>query len=107
VDTTAPCKGQGPNRRLDRTRPHIRLGGVPSRRRCAHASFPARVRVSDRSGLRRIAVYLNGRLIRDTRKPRFRVRVRTRPGRHRFTVLARDGAGNRARLSRVFRRCAG
>jgi hypothetical protein len=107
VDTTAPCKGSGPNRRLDRTRPRIRLRGVPSRRRCARASFPARVRVSDRSGLRRIAVYLDGRLIRSTRKTGFRVRVRTRRGHHRLTVLARDGAGNRARLSRVFRRCAG
>jgi hypothetical protein len=107
VETRAPCKGSGPNRRLDRTRPRIRLSGVPSLRRCARASFPAGVRVSDRSGLRRIAVYLDGHLIRDTRKTRFGVRVRVRRGRHRLTVLARDGAGNRARRSKLFRRCAG
>src|SRR5207237_641209 len=104
VDTRAPCKGSAANRR-DRTPPRIRLRGVPSRKRCAPSSFRARVRVSDRSGLRRIAVYLDGRLIRDTRKTRFGVRVRSQPGRHRLTVLARDGAGNRARSSRVFRRC--
>ena len=106
VDTRAPCKGSAANRR-DRTRPRIRLSGVPSRKRCARASFPVGVRVADRSGLRRIAVYLDGRLIRDTRKTGFGVRVRSRRGRHRLTVLARDGAGNRARRSRVFRRCAG
>lgn len=107
VQTRAPCKGSGVNRRLDRTRPRIRLSGVPSRKRCARASFRAGVRVADHSGLRRIAVYLDGRLIRNTRRTRFGVRVRTRRGHHRLTVLARDGAGNRARSSRVFRRCSG
>lgn len=109
VQTRAPCKGKGSgvNRRLDRTRPRIGLSGVPSRKGCARASFRAGVRVADRSGLRRIAVYLDGRLIRDTRRTRFGMRVRSRRGRHRLTVLARDGAGNRARRSKVFRRCAG
>jgi hypothetical protein len=106
VETGARCEGSGANRR-DRTRPRIRLSGVPSRKRCARASFPVGVRVVDRSGLRRIAVYLDGRLIRHTRKTSFGVRVRSRRGRHRLTVLARDGAGNRSRSSRVFRRCSG
>jgi hypothetical protein len=108
VQTQAPCTREGGAAgRPDRTRPRIRLSGLPSRGRCAKRALRARVRASDRSGLRRVAVYLDGRLIRSTRRTGFGVRVRTRPGRHRLTVLARDGAGNRARRSARFRRCPG
>jgi len=54
-----------------------------------------------------VAVYLDGRLVRSTRHTRFGVGLRVRHRRHRLTVLARDGAGNRARRTARFRRCAG
>lgn len=108
VQTPAPCKrASGAQGARDRAPPRIGLRGVPSRRHCARRSFPARVRAWDRSGLRRIAVYLDGRVIRSTRRTGFVVRVRAGHGRHRLTVLARDGAGNRARRSALFRRCGG
>jgi hypothetical protein len=102
---TVPLKSPCDRASRDRHPPHIRLLGVP-RWHCARHAFRARVRVRDRSGVRRIAMYLDGRLIRDTRRTRFTRKIGARSGRHRLTVLARDGAGNRARKSLRFRRCA-
>jgi hypothetical protein len=100
VDTKAPCNPSAAQRRLDRTPPRIRLR---ARKGCARRARRVAVRVHDRSGLRRVAAYVDGRLVRSTRRAAFRVRVRR--GRHRLTVLARDGVGNRARRTLRFRVC--
>ena len=92
----------------DVSRPRIRIGGVP-RRRCASRAFRVRVTVSDESRLRRVHLRLYRRIIRRTTRTRFSRRVsvrRLKPGRHRLSVIARDIAGNRARDTVRFRRCA-
>jgi hypothetical protein len=86
----------------------VRVTGVPQRR-CVRHGFRARVRVADASALKRVLVRVDGRLVRKTKTARFRQRVRAhslRPGRHRLAVVATDSAGNRARQSLQFIRCA-
>ena len=104
AESALPCEELAA---ADRRAPRIRLRGVP-RRRCVRGGFRVRARVSDTSGVRRVAVYLDGRLLRARGRPFVRARVagaRLAPGRHRVSVRARDRAGNRARKSRRFRRC--
>jgi hypothetical protein len=101
VASRSPC------RRADRRRPRIRIRGVP-RSGCAAGAFLARVRIGERSRLRRATLSVDGRMARRTRKKRFGVRVhaeRLRPGRHRLTVTAVDAAGNRAARGFRFMRC--
>jgi hypothetical protein len=105
VETRAPCQGGGA-RRGDHTRPRIGVRGLPRRGRCARARLRVRARASDASGIGRLAMYRDGRLVGNARRATLSRRVRVGRGRHRVTVLARDRAGNRARKSRVLRRCA-
>ena len=92
--------------------PLIRTPGVRrprGRAVCTTRDFTARIRVRDRSGIRRVNVYLDGRLVRRTRLTRFSLRIRVRGlrvGSHRITVVARDRAGNRSVTRRRFGRCA-
>ncbi|MGH2762879.1 MAG: hypothetical protein ACRDLD_09930, partial [Thermoleophilaceae bacterium] len=91
----------------DRRAPRIRVRGVP--RPCARSSFRMRVRIRDRSRLRRARVALGSRRLKGTRRKSFRVRVpgrRMRSGRHRIRIRAVDVHGNRARRVVRFRRCA-
>jgi len=91
----------------DRTAPRIAVRGVP-RRRCVRRRFRLRARVADRSGIRRAVVRVDGRPVRRTRRRRFAVTIRAarlRGRRHRITVTAVDGAGNRRTVKRTFRRC--
>jgi hypothetical protein len=77
-------------------------------KRCASRSFLARVRIGERSPLRRAALYVDGRFALDTKRKAFRRRVRAgrlHAGRHRLTVIARDSSGNRGRTTLHFRRC--
>ncbi|HYY21445.1 MAG TPA: SGNH/GDSL hydrolase family protein [Thermoleophilaceae bacterium] len=92
----------------DHTGPQIAISGLRGTgRRCVRRSFVVQIRARDPIGVRRVRVYLDRRLLRSTRSSRLRVRVpaRLRRGRHRLTVLARDGAGNRSRRSVRFRSC--
>ncbi len=109
----------------DRSGPAIgilRLPGLrqpPARRRgsrrpaartvCTRRNFTASVRTRDRSGIRSVRVYLDGKRIRQTSRSRFSIRIRVRGlrvGSHRVTVVAVDRAGNRAVSRRRFGRCA-
>jgi hypothetical protein len=85
--------------------PRISLKDVPHPH-CV-GGFRARVRVRSKS-LRNVAVMVDRRTIKRTRKHRFRVRVdadRLRPGHHRLTVRARDRSNRAARKTKVFRAC--
>ncbi|MGI8718188.1 MAG: ice-binding family protein [Lapillicoccus sp.] len=76
---------------------------------CTKHSFTASVRLRDRSGIRRVRVYVDGKLVRRSTHTRFSLRVNVRGlrvGRHRLTVVARDRAGNRSVTRRHFGRCA-
>jgi hypothetical protein len=56
-----------------------------------------------------VNVFIDGRLVRQTSRTRFSLRVKVRGlrvGRHRITVVARDRAGNRSVTRRHFGRCA-
>lgn len=97
----SPCRG---DQARDRSRPRIRIAGVP--RRCARRGFRARVRIRDHSPLRRASMRLDGRRVRFTKRKRFAVRVparRVATGRHRLSVVARDRAGNRSTRTVRFR----
>ena len=111
--------GRGPGRSVDRWAPRIRIYGVPGtpngtpRPRglaiCTTRNFTARVRLRDGSGIRRVKVYLDGRLVRRTTRRRFSLRISVRGlrvGRHTLRVMVRDRAGNLRVARRSFRRCA-
>ena len=106
ASSTSLCVRRGARR--DNRRPSIRMLGVP-RRRCTNRAFRVRVRIAERwSGLRRAALYLDGRRIHHTSRRRFSRRIAARSlrrGRHRLTVRAVDRAGNVGRATRRFRRC--
>jgi len=124
---TTPGTGTGPGSSggPDRSGPQVRIFQLPglrqppARRRgarrppartvCTSRNFTASVRLRDRSGIRRVDVYLDGRRVRRTARTRFSLRIRVRGlrvGRHRITVIARDRAGNRSVTRRRFGRCA-
>jgi hypothetical protein len=95
--------------------PRVTMSGVPRARRgaflavCAQRDFTARFSVRDDAGIRRVKVYLDGKLIRRTTRTRFAVRLHVRRlpvNRHRLSVLARDRAGNASWTKRRFNRCA-
>jgi hypothetical protein len=102
--------GPGP----DVSGPQIRIPfpsrlGPPTSPDCTTRNFTAQVRVRDRAGIKKVSVYLDGRLVRQTRRTGLSLRINVRGlriGGHRITVVARDRAGNKAVLSRRFERCA-
>lgn len=88
-------------------RPTGRVAGVPAH--CVRGNFNARVRIRAAGDLRRVRVRLNGRQVMSTTRKSFSVRIPARSmrsGRYRLTVVATDGLGRTARVSRAFRRCA-
>jgi hypothetical protein len=127
---TGPGTGTGPGNGTgtggpDRTGPVIRIIRLPGVRQptvrgpgarqppfrsvCTTRNFTARVRVRDRAGIRRVNVFLDGRLVKRTSHTRFSIRIDVRGlrvGRHRITVVAFDRAGNRSVSRRHFGRCA-
>lgn len=93
---------------VDTAPPVLKLTGI-SQRSCVRRGIRARVRVTDTSSLRGVAVRLNGRKVKGTTRKRFGLKVRQarlRRGRNRLTVTAVDRRGNRSTLlTRRFRRC--
>jgi hypothetical protein len=84
----------------------IRVGGVP--RRCVSRPFNARVSITATQGLRRARAYVDHRTVKVSTSRRFKVGVRGRAlrrGKHRFTVMAADRKGKRARRTVKFSRC--
>jgi hypothetical protein len=76
---------------------------------CTTRNFTARVRLRDGDGIRLVKVYLDGRLVKQTTRTRFALRIKVRGlrvGPHRIRVIARDGEGNRSVTTRRFGRCA-
>jgi hypothetical protein len=101
----SPCEAQPV---ADARAPRIRIRGIPHGG-CLRRDFRLRAGVVDRgSGLRLARLYLDGRLLRQTSRMRFRAHIRVRglePRRHRLTLTASDRAGNWAALRARFRRC--
>ena len=96
-----PAPGPGSSPR-DTLAPAIRLRGS-RRTRCARRSFTIRVNVRESgSGLRRVALWRDGRRVLVTSRARFAKRIRVR---RRLTVVATDNAGNRSVRRLRFRRC--
>jgi YVTN family beta-propeller protein len=91
----------------DRRAPHI--GVLRKPRRCRSSNFRLGVNVIEQSSLRSGSVRLDSRLLRSTKRKRFSVVVparRLRPGVHRLRFRAVDAAGNVARRTVRFKRCA-
>ncbi len=94
----------------DETGPTVSVGGAPrgGQNRCVARGFRLRITARDASGIQRVKVFLDGKLIKQTTRGRFFVRIgaeRLRAGRHTIRVVARDRAGNRTVTKRSFRRC--
>ncbi len=90
--------------------PLVRISRVPGARRgtCARRDFTARFRIRDNTGVRRVKVYLDRKLLHRTARTRFSVRIRVRhlrPRRHKIAAFARDRAGNLSVTKRDFMRC--
>jgi hypothetical protein len=102
VESTTPCHDDVSDRKL-----RVRLRGVP--RDCVRDGFRLRGRVVGTQELRKLRVFLDGERVFTTQQRRFSRRVRTAQlaaGRHRVRAIATGTSGERARASRVFRRCA-
>jgi Gametolysin peptidase M11/Penicillin-Binding Protein C-terminus Family len=78
--------------KADRRGPVIRL----SRRRTAAGTLMLTARARDRGGVKRLALFVDGRRVRRTSAARLRYAWEARPGSHRVVVRAVDGAGNRS-----------
>ena len=76
---------------------------------CTSRNFKASVRLSDRDGIRRVRVYIDGKLVKRTKLTRFSLQIDVRGlrvGSHRIVVVAFDRAGNRSVSRARFGRCA-
>jgi hypothetical protein len=81
-------------------------GGRP---RCANHGFLAHFRIHDQGQMRRVEVFLDGRLVRRTTKKNFSVWISVaglRSGRNTIRVVAVGRDGRRGVASQSFRRCA-
>ncbi len=103
--------------------PTVQINGVPRSRgggggnggggrggsRCVDHAFSATFRVHDSVRLRRVKVFLDGKLIKRTTAKRFSVRIGVaglRTGRNTIRVVAVDKNGRRDVATRTFRHCA-
>ena len=80
----------------------------PGPKPCVARDFRLRIRARDVSGIRRVSVFLDGRLIKRSTSAQFYVWIRAErllAGRHTLRVVARDREGNRTVQTRRFRRC--
>ncbi len=87
-----------------------RTGGPPSRGApCTDRGFRAKFRIHSEVRMRKVSVYLDGKLIKQSSSKRFSVWVSVRglrAGRSTIRVVAVDRRGRRDVASRSFRRCA-
>jgi hypothetical protein len=105
----------------DRRGPGVIIGGGPGdgipgnpvggggNNPCVARDFRLRIRTRDRSGIRSVRVFVDGRLVRRSTRRNFLVWIRAGrlgAGRHRLRVVATDRRGNRSVRRRSFRRCA-
>jgi hypothetical protein len=99
------------------TGPNARIVGVPGGPRvgrgsgppCVDRGFRARFRIDGSARMRRVSVFLDGKLIKQSSSKRFSVWVSVRglrAGRSTIRVVAVDRRGRRDVASRSFRRCA-
>jgi hypothetical protein len=100
--------------------PDVRIVGVPGGPRgprvgrgrgrpCIDAGFRARFRIRGSARMRRVTVFLDGKLIKRSTRKQFSVWVSViglRAGRNTIRVVAVDRRGRRDVASRTFRRCA-
>jgi len=109
--------GRGQGGGGSKARPNARIAGVPggfrvARRRgtpCVDRRFRARFRVDGSARMRRVSVFLDGKMIKQTSSKRFSVWITVRglrAGRNTIRVVAVDRRGRRDMASRSFRRCA-
>jgi len=88
-----------------------RTGGPPSRGApCTERGFRAKFRIHSEVRMRKVSVYLDGKLIKRSTDKRFSVWISVvglRAGRNTIRVVAVDRRGRRDVASRSFRRCAG
>ena len=99
--------------------PNVQITGVPSSGEgrggppgggapCTDKGFRAKFRIHSQVAMRRVSVYLDGKLIKRTTAKRFSVWIRVvglRAGRNTIRVVALDRRGRRDTASRSFRRC--
>jgi hypothetical protein len=100
--------------------PNVQITGVPGsgegtggppggRAPCTQSGFKATFRIHSKEGMRRVSVYLDGKLIKQSTAKRFSVWISVvglRAGRNTIRVVAVDRRGRRDTASRSFRRCA-
>jgi len=85
------------------------VGRGPGGTRCTDGGFRARFRIRSAVRMRRVAVYLDGKLIKQSTRKQFSVWVSVvglPAGRNTIRVVAVDRRGQRDVASRSFRRCA-
>jgi Ice-binding-like len=106
--------------RCDTAAPRITVVGAPGDgvpgnpvdqdyNRCVPSDFRLWIRARDPSGIRRVSVFLDGRLIKRTTHSGFYVWVRAAallPGHHTLRIVARDRVGNVRVQTRGFTRCS-
>jgi len=116
ADETPGVPGTGA---ADQTGPLVAIAGAPGDgiagnpvrngpKPCLATDFRLRIRARDISGIRRVSVYLDGRLIKRSTQRQFYVWIRAErllSLRHTVRVVARDREGNRTVLTRRFTRC--
>jgi hypothetical protein len=98
------------------TKPNVRIFGVPggptagrARGACTDAGFRAKFRVRSSGRLRRVTVFVDGKLIKRSTRKQFSVWVSVvglRAGPSTIRVVAVDRRGRRDVATRTFRRCA-
>ena len=97
--------------------PHVQITGVPTGgpsgpgggERCTGQAFTAKVAVHSSSGIRKVDVFVDGKLVKHSTSGRFSVRVGVtglRSGSNTIRVVAVDGKGRRRVASESFNRCA-
>jgi len=93
--------------------PSVRTGGPGDRpgddSRCVERGFRVKIRIRDASRMRKVDVFVDGKLIKRSTRKQFSVWVNLsglRSGSNTIRVVAIDRTGRRGVASRSFRRCA-
>ena len=91
----------------DEAGPIVNVHGAPGAS-CVPGDFRLRILVRDASGIRRVDVFLDGRLVERSTRRQFYVWIRAErllAGRHTLRVVAHDREGNQTVQTRGFTRC--